>query len=36
MRRLKELAKENARLKEIVAGLELDKQILKEALRGNY
>ncbi len=36
VRRLKELAKENARLKEIVADLELDKQILKEALRGNY
>jgi len=36
VRRLKELQKENARLKEIVADLELDKQILKEALRGNY
>ena len=36
VRRLKELAKENARLKEIVADLELDKQILKEARRGNY
>ena len=35
VRRLKELAKENARLKEIAADLELDKQILKEALRGN-
>ncbi len=36
VRRLKELEKENRRLKEIVADLELDKQILKEALRGNY
>ena len=36
VRRLKELEKENQRLKEIVADLELDKQILKEALKGNY
>ena len=36
VRRLKELAKENQRLKEIVADLELDKKLLKEALRGNY
>jgi putative transposase len=36
VRRLKELEKENQRLKAIVADLELDKQILKEALRGNY
>ena len=36
VRRLKELEKENQRLKEIVADLELDKKILKEALGGNY
>jgi transposase-like protein len=36
VRRLKELEKENRRLKEIVADLELDKQLLKEALKGNY
>ena len=36
VRRLKELEKENQRLKAIVADLELDKQILKEALKGNY
>jgi len=36
VRRLKELEKENARLKVIVADLELDKRILKEALEGNY
>jgi len=36
VRRLKELEKENARLKAIVADLELDKRILKEALEGNY
>jgi putative transposase len=36
VRRLKELEKENQRLKEIVADLELDKKILKEALQGNY
>jgi putative transposase len=36
VKRLKELEKENARLKEIVADLELDKKILKEALEGNY
>jgi len=36
VRRLKALEKENARLKEIVADLELDKKILKEALEGNY
>jgi putative transposase len=35
-RRLKELEKENVRLKKIVADLELDKEILKEALKGNY
>jgi putative transposase len=35
MRRLKELEKENARLKALVADLSLDKAILKEAARGN-
>jgi transposase-like protein len=36
VRRLKDLEKENGRLKEIVAELELDKKALKEALKGNY
>ncbi len=36
VRRLKELERENARLRAIVADLELDKRILKEALEGNY
>jgi putative transposase len=36
VRRLKELQKENARLKRIVADLELDKAILKEVVEGNY
>jgi hypothetical protein len=35
MKRLKELEKENQRLKHAVADLLLDKQILQEALRGN-
>jgi transposase-like protein len=35
MKRLKELEKENHRLKHAVAELLLDKQILQEALRGN-
>ena len=35
MRRLKELERENARLKALVAELSLDKAILKEAARGN-
>jgi hypothetical protein len=30
------LEKENVRLKKIVANLELDKSILKEALEGKY
>jgi transposase-like protein len=34
-RRLKELEKENARLKRLVADLSLDNAILKEAARGN-
>ena len=35
-RRLKELEKENARLKKLVADLSLDISILKEAARGNF
>jgi transposase-like protein len=35
-RRLKELERENVRLKKAVAELTLDKLILKEALEGNY
>jgi len=35
-RRLFMLEKENARLKQIVADLELDRSILKEALEGKY
>ena len=35
MKRLKDLEKENARLKALVADLSLDKAILQEALRGN-
>jgi putative transposase len=35
MKRLKDLEKENARLKALVADLALDKAILKEAARGN-
>lgn len=34
-RRLKELEHENQRLKKLLAEAELDKAILKEALRGN-
>jgi transposase-like protein len=34
-KRLKELDIENARLKRLLAEAELDKAILKEALRGN-
>ena len=36
LKRLKELEKENARLKKLVAELSLDKDILKEALQGKY
>jgi putative transposase len=36
MKQLKELNVENTRLKKAVADLTLDKQILKEALEGNY
>jgi putative transposase len=35
-RRLKELERENGRLKKAVAELTMDKLILKEALEGNY
>ena len=35
-RRLKELERENARLRRAVADLTLDKQILKEAAEGNF
>jgi hypothetical protein len=34
--RLKDLEKENARLKKLVADLSLDNQILKEAAEGNF
>ena len=36
VKRLKELETENGRLKKLVAELTLDKEILEEALRGNY
>lgn len=35
-KRLKELEIENGRLKKLVADLTLDKEILKEAMEGNY
>jgi transposase-like protein len=35
-KRLKELDDENKRLKKLLAEAELDKAILKEALKGNY
>jgi transposase-like protein len=35
-RRFKDLERENARLKKLVADLSLDNQILKEASKGNY
>jgi transposase-like protein len=35
-RRLKELEKENGRLKRLVADLTLDLAVLKEATRGNF
>ena len=35
-RRLKELEKENVRLKKLLAEAELDKAILKEAAAGNF
>jgi hypothetical protein len=36
VKRLKELEKENVRLKRAVAELTLDKLILKEAAEGNF
>ena len=35
-KRLKELERENSRLKRLVGELNLDKSILEEAVRGNY
>ena len=35
-RRLKELERENARLRQAISDLTLDKLILKEAARGNF
>ena len=35
-KRLKELEKENGRLKKLVADISLDNAILKEATRGNF
>jgi transposase-like protein len=35
-KRLKSLEKENSRLKKMVAELSLDRDILNEALKGNY
>lgn len=35
-RRLRDLEKENARLKKLVAELTVDNDILKEAARGNF
>ena len=35
-KRMKDIERENARLKKAVADLTLDKVILKEALEGNY
>jgi|TARA_B100001971_G_scaffold125672_1_gene115719 transposase-like protein len=35
-RRLKDLEKENARLKKLVADISLDNAILKEASKGNF
>jgi transposase-like protein len=35
-KRLKDLERENARLKKLVADLSLDNSILQEAARGNF
>ena len=35
-RKLKDVEKENARLKKLVADLSLDNAILKEATKGNF
>ena len=36
VKRIKDMERENARLKKAIAELTLDKVILKEALEGNY
>ena len=36
LKRLKELEKENARLRRAVSDLTLDRQILAEAAKGNF
>jgi transposase-like protein len=36
VKRMKELEKENARLRKLVADLSLDKDILQEALKGKW
>ena len=36
VKRMKDMERENARLKKAIAELTLDKVILKEALEGNY
>jgi len=36
LKRLKELERENAQLKRLVADLSLDNQVLKEVTRGNF
>jgi transposase-like protein len=36
LKRLKDLEKENARLKRVVADLSLEKAILAEAIKGNF
>jgi transposase-like protein len=36
VKRLKDLEKENAQLRKLVANLSLDNSILKETLKGNY
>ena len=35
-KRLKELEKENTRLKRLVAGLSLEKQVLRDVAQGNF
>jgi hypothetical protein len=35
-KRLKELEKENAKLKRVVAELSLEKQVLKDIAEGNF
>lgn len=35
-RRLKELEKENARLKRVAADLALEKQVLRDVAQGNF